>query len=190
MQYNDGWHGGRAFDFGIDCTDNGTEFIAVSLIIDSSDQPGDEGKTIQARLFCTDNAIGNTIEQLRAMGWTGDDLSVFADSNANDPATLLPNAIRFAINNEEYEGKWYPKVGKIVRAQSGKVFIKNRIEGAAAKAFGQRFKAACQAMPAGSPPKPKSAQSAPKQPPAQRQPQTRQAQADENLNNGNDPFPF
>ena len=186
MTMNEGWHRGKAIDYAINESDQGTTSIAVLLQVADGDQSGDGGKIISTYLFCTDNAIDNTVAALRLMGWTGNDLSEFEDSNAIDVATLLPNDVSFPINNEEYQGKVNAKVGKICKASSGKVAVKNKVEGAAAKSFGSRFKVACMAQPAKA-----GAQSLARPAPRQPPPNARKRDGDPpEAHRDNDDLPF
>jgi hypothetical protein len=154
---NEGWHRGKAIDFGISVSESGTESIAILLQVAMGDPSGDEGRVITAYLYCTEAAVLNTVEALRILGWQGENLGDFESSELKNVDELLPNDVTFPINNEEYNGNVNSKVGKICRASSGKIAIKNRIEGAAAKSFGARFKAACAAVPAGAAPVAKAA---------------------------------
>ena len=145
---SEGWHRANAVDFGIAVTDGGTESIAILLQIVPGDTSGDEGRVISTNLYCTEAAIMNTLDALRIFGWTGTNLAEFESSEVRKVESLLPNEVSFFVKIEEYDGKQYSKVGKICRASSGKVIIKNRIEGNAARDFGARFRAACSAVPA------------------------------------------
>lgn len=176
----EGWHRGKAIDFAINQTDNGTFSIAVLLQVSDGDVSGDGGKIITWYGYCTDNAIDNTIAALRLMGWTGNDLSDFESSEAITVDVLLPSEVSFPINFEEYQGKQVAKVGKICKASAGKVAVKNRIEGRAAKDFGARFRAACAANPAS-----KSAQPTPA-----RQPPKQLSRSEDSPEAQNDGFPF
>jgi hypothetical protein len=169
MSWNKGWHRGKATDFAISVSDTGTEAIAIQLQVTEGDPSGDEGKTITTYLYCTDAAIDNTVAALRLLGWTGDDLGVFGTDGEYSLEELLPNEVSFPIDFEEYNGNSQAKVGKICKASSGKIAVKTRLEGTAAKQFGQRFRSACAANPAEGGAKPRNAPAAAR-PAAQRRP--------------------
>ena len=189
MTMNEGWHRGKAIDYAISESDKGTASIAVLLQVSDGDASGDGGKIITAYLYCTDNAIDNTVTALRLMGWAGNDLSEFEDSNAISVDTLLPNEVSFPINNEEYQGQVNARVGKICKASAGKVAVKNKVEGAAAKSFGSRFKAACMAQPAKAGTQ-SQARPAPRQPPPNARKRDDDPPEAHRSDDGADPYPF
>lgn len=179
----EGWHRGKGIDFAINTSDNGTMSIAVLLQVTDGDPSGDGGSIITWYGYCTDAAIDNTVAALRLMGWTGNDLSEFESSEIISVDTLIPNEVSFPINHEEYQGKIVSKVGKICKASDGKVAVKNRVEGRAAKDFGARFRAACAANPA-------SGGVAPKQPAPKPRPALAKPQSTDPPRGSDDEYPF
>jgi hypothetical protein len=191
-EWNEGWHQGKAIDYAIGVTDGGTESINILLQANEEDPSGDGGKIITTQLWCTEKAIANTVEALRIFGWTGIDLSDFESPTLIPAEELLPNEVSFPINNEEYNGKTYAKVGKICRASSSRVYVKNRLEGTAAKEFGARFRAACAAIPGAVPAQKRQEKAPAKKPPARQADMTDHANEDspEGSVCPNDGFPF
>jgi hypothetical protein len=153
-EFVEGWHKGRAVATGIGYTEGGTPQVAVLLRVNDDCSSGDGGRTITAYLYLSEKAAPYSIESLRAMGWTGSDLSELADA---DCETALPNDVSFPINYEEYNGKSSPKVGPILPATGGGIVMKSRLTGAEAKQFGMQFRGLCAAVPPKGGTKPSSA---------------------------------
>lgn len=61
--------------------------------------------------WATQAALGRTVEALRTMGWTGNDL--------RDLSSIGKNNVELVIEGEEYKGKMYPRV-KFVNALGGR----------------------------------------------------------------------
>src|SRR5690242_8124887 len=83
--------------------DSGNMQIAVTFEIVHDDF---RGETIAWTGTFTDKATKRTIESLRYMGWTGDDLSMFEDMTEEQVRATLPNQIDLVCEPEEYEGNW------------------------------------------------------------------------------------
>lgn len=86
------------------------------------------------------------LKALRAMGWTGNDLSVFEFGN-DMPHEMAGVAVEIVVETEDYEGKSRTKV-KWVNAPGGGVAVKNPMSAPAVKSFAARMKAAIAAFDA------------------------------------------
>lgn len=82
---------------------------AMKLRVMEGDYDGWEGVWFG---YCSPKAWENTIEQLRACGFEGDDVD---QANSQD----LGQPVRIVIEHEEYDGKTYARVGYIVESGSG-----------------------------------------------------------------------
>jgi hypothetical protein len=126
-------------------TETGKEQVAVEFMILTPDADVDR---ITWFGFFTEKTFDRTIESLRIMGWTGNDLS--------DLQGLDTNEVDLVIADEEYKGKWTPKVRWVNRA--GGFALKAPLSGEKKKAFAAQMRDRIKAFDASSgEPKPKAA---------------------------------
>lgn len=90
--------------------------------------------------YFTDATWERTVESLRHCGWQGDDLTQLEDLDANE--------VDLVVEDEEYEGKAYPRVQWVNRA--GGLAIKTPLAGDKAKAFAAGMKDRIRALAASS----------------------------------------
>lgn len=106
--------------------------VAVSFKVKDTD--GVE-KFMQWRGFFTDKTEERTIEALRYLGFTGDDVSVLVDRGGGE---LDKNEVELVVEDEKYEGKIYPRVQFINKPRGATV--KTKLEGDKAKVFAAKLK--------------------------------------------------
>lgn len=111
-----------------------TENVVVTLEI--QDGP-DKGQKITWRGYLTEGTWERTVQSLRYMGWTGDDL-------ANISA--LPTAVDIVIDHETYNGKTRAKV-QWVNKQGG-TGIKSNLDTTSKTALAAKWKSRVKAIKA------------------------------------------
>lgn len=111
--------------------------------------------------WLTGGATEITVKALRAMGWQGDDLS--------DLSTVGSVDCELVVEEEEYNGKWYPKI-KFVNVPGGGAKFGAPMDAAKKRAFAARMRGEVMAV-AGGRASPKAPAASPPQraasPPAQ-----------------------
>lgn len=105
----------------------GNEEIRVLFGIEGGDA---SGQTITWRGYFTEATAERSIESLRYMGWTGDDITDIQGLDANE--------VQLVIKHEQYEGKTQVKVAWVNRAQS--VYVGTPLDASKKQAFAQRMK--------------------------------------------------
>jgi hypothetical protein len=159
MELPNGRYRARAVQGVLGRTSKGTEQVAVEFQL--YDAEGVPGASITWFGYFSDATFERTIESLRHCGWVGDDLS--------DLTGIDSNEVSLVIENEEYQGKLYPKV-RWVNAPGGGVALREQLSATEAKSFAQRMRSRILAMsqgkalkgptsgarraPAGAPPEP------------------------------------
>lgn len=143
----EGRHKGRAVSATLGVSDTGSEQIGVMFVITEGNA---KNSTVSYRGFFTDATFERTIESLRYMGWTGNDLSVFLDVDEVGCYELLPDEVELVVEHEQSstaDGRVFPKVRWINKICAGSVSMKNKMDKASAKAFAERLLGACVAAP-------------------------------------------
>lgn len=126
-------------------TSTGKEQVAVEFVIFTE---GADIDRITWFGYFTEDTMERTIESLRIMGWTGNDLSELNGLDANE--------VDLVIEDETYEGKSRPKVRWVNRV--GGLALKAPLSGDKRKAFAASMKDRIKAFDAtGGAPKPKPA---------------------------------
>lgn len=120
-----------AIDFGF--SSKGTEQLGISFRLEN-------GRFISAYLYFSEAAADRSIETLRTLGWTGDDLSTLTVED-------LPNQVSLVIEPEEYNGKWTSKVKWINRA--GGLNMADPMDERRKREFAARMRARVRSIPAG-----------------------------------------
>ena len=121
---------------------NGTPCVKVMFYIQTPVEA--HGQKIVWDGWATPAALGRTVEALRTMGWTGNDL--------RDLTSIGANNVELVIEGEDYKGKMYPRV-KFVNALGGRrVVVDPTKKLAMAKALAAQIKA--MESGAGAPPAP------------------------------------
>lgn len=118
--------------------------------------PGADVQAITWHGYLTDAALERTVESLRHCGWKGDDVS-------DGLPGLDTNEVSLVIEDEEYEGRTYPKVQFVNR--KGGLALKAPMAQDQAKAFGASLKDKIRAIEAAKGSKPASS-STPSAPPS------------------------
>lgn len=95
----------RAVNIGIQTTSTGKDYVSADFDIEDDDG---EVQTVEWRGWLTEKAAKRTLESLRLMGWTGDD--VFGDLKADG---ALGNKVNIDVRHEEYQGKTTARVSFI-----------------------------------------------------------------------------
>ena len=139
---NTGTHRARATAIELGYTKNGTEQAAISLQITEGEA---QGESIAYYAFFSDKAQKFAINALRALGWTGDDLSKLTVED-------LPAECQIVVGEEEYEGQKRLKVKWVNALGSGVASCKDKMSDAQRAEFGQRMRGMClESKPAGAP---------------------------------------
>jgi hypothetical protein len=152
---NKRYYRGRAKSWGLGEFETGTKYVGVSFEVLDEDAPDDE---VPWKGWLTDKTLERTVESLRTMGWKGEDLTEIADGAGG----LDANEVSLVVQDEEYNGKWYPRV-QWVNASRGAT-IQGQLKGDAVKSFAAQMREKIRAIGAASGAKPGAPQ-------AQRQPQ-------------------
>lgn len=142
-------------------TSNGNDQIVIDLELDT-------GERVSTFLVFSQKAAKYSMDRLRALGWTGTDLTNLAGIDTNE--------VQVEVRYEEYNGEEKMKVE--IRTGSG-VVLKDKMDDNAKKAFGAKFKALAMKTPA--------ATSTPAPPKAAPKPSPRQ---DDGFAGGDDEIPF
>lgn len=87
-------------------TSTGKEQAKVKLMISDREDP-DHAKWINAFLYFTPNATARALESLRAMGWTGTDITEIEHLAAIGE---LSKEVEIVVAHEEWKGKTSAKV--------------------------------------------------------------------------------
>jgi hypothetical protein len=126
-----GRHKARAVEGALGMTGTGKEQVGVMMEITAGEHAGE---TITWYGFFTEKTIERTMESLRHMGWSGDDLSDLTGIDANE--------VTIVIEHETGDdGKERARV-KWVNAGGGGLAMRDVMDADAAKAFAQRMKGA------------------------------------------------
>lgn len=123
--------------------DNEKEQVVVQFTLNDENDPFN-GWSITWFGFLTEKTWERTIEALRIMGWTGDDMSELPALAASGS---LGNQVEIVIDHEEYKGEWQAKVRWVNRPGGGAVKVKNPLEGAALAKFAARMKGKIRTVP-------------------------------------------
>lgn len=166
---NEGSYRAVGISTGLGVAGTGSEQIGIMFRITSGP---DEGASVGWRGYFTEKTTQRTIESLRNCGWTGNDLSVFADANETECARLLPNEVEIVVEHKPPmtpEGRTYAEVKWVNKVGSGVVSMKDKLDPSRAKSFAERMRGACAAVPAqtGGSPRPAQAQRNEQRRPAQ-----------------------
>lgn len=125
-----GTYKARAVEGALGKTGTGKEQVGVLLCITAGEY---EGTTITWYGYFTDKTIERTMEALRVLGWSTDDLSDLAGIDANE--------VSIVVDHEENDkGEVHARVKWI--NGGGSIAMKERLEAGAAKAFAARMKGA------------------------------------------------
>lgn len=96
----EGTYTAKATDIGLAVTKRGTEMVSATFTLAAP--PADAPKTIAWQGYLTDAAMPRTVESLRTMGWTGNDLCSLESAMTRD--------VQIVVEHEEYNGRTYAKV--------------------------------------------------------------------------------
>lgn len=124
----------RSIQFGETSTGKEQAAIEFELIGDHADS----GQSITAFLFFTEKTLSRTVESLRHLGWTGDDLSELPALAADGK---LGQEVEIVVDHEEYEGKVSAKVKWINRPGGGSIKLEKPLDDAGLRTFAARMKA-------------------------------------------------
>ncbi|NNB90527.1 hypothetical protein [Corallococcus exiguus] len=145
MQLENGRYKARAAQGALGFTSGGKEQVAIEFTFLGND--GSEpyaGQSITWFGFFTDASLEHTIKALRACGWQGNDVSDLTGIESND--------VSLVIENEEYEGKWSPKVRWVNPLGSG-LALKQQMEPTQARSFAAQMRGRILAMEQGTGPR-------------------------------------
>lgn len=130
---DNGTYRARAVAGGLGETSTGKEQVGVDFqLLD----PAFEGQHITWFGYFTDKTQESTIRTLRTCGWNGDDLTDLSGIDAND--------VHLVIENEEYEGKWRPRVRWVNPV--GGLALRSAMEPNKARAFAAKMRGAIAAV--------------------------------------------
>lgn len=119
----------------------GTPFVGVRFVV-SGDKGRGEG--IKWEGWLTSNTAERTLESLAHCGWTGDDLSVFANGDLHgldrNEVDLVVEMEPYAGTDPEKMGNEYPKVKWVNRVASGSRFAGASMDVAKAAEYGKKFR--------------------------------------------------
>lgn len=131
----------RSIQFGT--TKTGNTQCAVEFEIVGDDE--DRGGSITWFGFFTEKTFDRSIESLRHMGWTGDDL---AELPALAESGGLATEIEIVVDHEEFNEKVQAKVKWVNRVGGGgRVKLEKPIEGSDLRSFAAQMKSRISAAP-------------------------------------------
>ena len=93
-------------DHGFAKTEAGTDYLAVKFL---TLLDGEKVGEITGFFFLTDKAAEYTVQKIRAMGYTGDDLRDLA----KDPPILMGNMVQISVDHHEYKGEMRDQVASV-----------------------------------------------------------------------------
>jgi len=128
-----GTHKARATAIKFGYTSNSTEQAAISLEITEGEA---QGESIAYYAYFSEKAQGYSIAALRALGWTGDDLSAVEIAD-------LPSEVQIVVDSEEYKGETRQKVKWVNALGAGVASCKNKMTPAQRAEFGARMRGNC-----------------------------------------------
>lgn len=103
----------------------------IRVLFGVPDEEGEEtGRTITWRGYFTEGTAERTVESLRYMGWTGDDITNVQGLDANE--------VQIVVEHEEYQGKTQVRVAWVNRLQG--VYAGQPMSAEKKMAFSQRMK--------------------------------------------------
>lgn len=127
---SEGRHKARGIEAALGLTSKGSEQVAVLLEVTAGEHAGE---TITWYGYFTDKTYERTLESLRYLGWSTDDLA--------DLAGIDQNEVSIQVEHEEDEsGKLHARVRWVNRA--GGLAMKETMDDAAARAFAARMRGA------------------------------------------------
>lgn len=125
-----GTYKARAYDAALGVSSKGTEQIAVAFRVTEGDYAG---QSITYYGFFSEKTVDRTLESLRHMGWTGDDLTSLDGIDANEVEIVVDH-------EEDQQGEMRARVRWVNKPGSG-LAMKERMSPQAAKAFAAKMKA-------------------------------------------------
>ncbi len=127
----------------------GTPYVGVRFQIDEGSQ---QGQSIRWDGYLTDKTAERTLGSLVLCGWTGDDISVFANGDLNGidkkSVYLVIEMEPYGGQDESKRGNFYPKVQWINAAPGGGALAGAKMDPAKATAYGSKYKALAMAVKA------------------------------------------
>lgn len=110
-------------------TSNGNDQIVVDLTLLADADGREVGEQVSVFLVFSDKAAPFSIERLRALGWTGTDLSQLDGIDRQE--------VQVQVKYEEYRGEQKMKVE--ILTGGGRVALKNQLDASGKKAFAAKF---------------------------------------------------
>ncbi len=101
-----GFFNAEITDHGFGKSESGTEYLAVKFL---TMLEGEKVGEITGFFFLTDKAAEYTVQKIRAMGYTGDDLRDLA----KDPPILMGKMVKIAVDHYEYKGEMRDQVSSV-----------------------------------------------------------------------------
>lgn len=123
----------KALEWKLGESDGGKPYLGVSFKV--KDTLDGEEKFVGWRGFFTEATTDRTIESMRYMGFEGDDLSNLVGLDKNE--------VELVVEDEEYEGKMYPRVQWVNKPRGP--MVKNELDGQKLSAFAAQMKSAFRA---------------------------------------------
>jgi len=127
LQINDGTYLARASEWCVrKVGNNGTPAVTVRFrLLELDGQPA-----VSWDGWLTEKTLERTIESLRHCGWTGTRIDDLQGLDAQD--------VQLVVENEEYNGNWYPKV-KWVNGLGGGMRSEGALEGSELSGFAREL---------------------------------------------------
>lgn len=117
-------------------SNKGTPFVGVMFEVVGGEF---NGQRVKWEGYLTEATAERTIESFQHMGWTGDDISIFAKP---DGLKTLTTEVDLVVEMEPSQDgtKHYPKVQWVNRVGHGPRFNGEALNAAEAAAFGQKYR--------------------------------------------------
>jgi hypothetical protein len=121
----------RGVEAALGMTGTGKEQVAILLrVVEEGGE--NHGAELTWYGYFTEKTAERTLESLRHLGWTGDDLTDLSGIDANEVSIVVEH-------EEGQDGKLRARV-QWINAPGGGLAMKDRLDGAAAKAFATRMR--------------------------------------------------
>lgn len=137
----------RATEGALGFTQNGSEQVAVALVMEPDQRDDVDGLTITWYGYFTEKTEDSTLKALRTLGWSTDDIS--------DLSGITDNIVEVVIVHEEDQDGTERARVRWINAPGGRggVAMKDRMDESAARSFAERMRGKAMASRATTPPR-------------------------------------
>lgn len=123
-----------SIQFGFTEKDNEQIVLGFEIVGDGPDA----GRFISSFRYFSDAAVDYTVEDLKTLGWSGQDLDQLEQLRAD--GKIGAEEVELVVDHEEYNGEWNARVKFINRTGGGMVRLKKPMQGDELKRFSARMR--------------------------------------------------